>query len=323
MNRFLLNIIAFAIPLGLIFFPMEIYLRDNIYQAKSDYLTAHKDEIEALIMGPSYTWRGIDPLELEIPTASLAHEASAINTNLMLFDKYGPSLPKLNYVLFDLSLGYMENDNDQKWESNHLFNIYYGIKNYPSEIKNNFLLTANFKFYVKLFCAYMEDEENIERFNESGFVYKVSTYNNLFRSFEYDTVQLKASGELFKRLVYQNTIHDDYYQKNERLLKEMVATCKERGIQVIFVSPPKFHLNNEAATEEIKARREQFLSQFEKDEDVWFWNYEHLLEDNPHYFLDNTHLNPKGAEIFTEIINKRLLERTVPQQQASLLTSGY
>ncbi|GGF32026.1 hypothetical protein [Echinicola rosea] len=316
MRKFLINIAAFAFPLVLIFAPMEVYLRDNIYQAKSDYLEQHKEKIETLILGPSYSWRAINPEGMELPTASLAHEASAINTNLMLFEKFLPQLPRLKYVLFDLSLGYMENDNDQRWESNHLFNIYYDIQNYEPDVKNNFLLTANFRFYFKLFCAYMKDEKNMERYNESGFIYDVSDFNDLFGQYQYDTTKLKASGELFKRLPYQNSIHDECYSKNEKLLADMVAKCKDRGIQVVFVAPPKFWMNNKAATAEVVERRERFLASYEEDDQVVFWNYEHVLEDDPHYFLDDTHLNPQGAEIFTEILNRRLGGLRLNRQQA-------
>ncbi|QDH78217.1 hypothetical protein FKX85_03840 [Echinicola soli] len=316
MRKFLINIAAYVFPLALVFIPMEMYLRDNIYQAKSDYLENHMEEIEALILGPSYSWRAINPVSMEIPTVSLAHEASAINTNLMLFDKFSPQLPRLKYVLFDLSLGYMENDNDDRWESNHLFNIYYDIQNYEPDVKNNFLLTANFRFYVKLFCAYMKDKKNVERFNESGFIYEVSDYNNLFGEYEYDTARLRASGELFKRLSFQNSIHDECYFKNEKLLVDMVEKCKVRGIQVVFIAPPKFCLNNNAATPEVIERRDRFLTTYVDDDQVVFWNYEHVLEDNPHYFLDNTHLNPQGAEIFTEILNKRLSGLHLSRRQA-------
>lgn len=193
MKKFILHITCFILPLAVVFIPMELYLRDNSYQAKSDYLTAHKEEIETLVLGPSYAWRAINPLAMDMPTASLAHEASAINTNMMLFRKFSSQLPRLKYVLFDLSLGYMENDNDQRWESNHLFNIYYDIQNYRADVKNSFLLTANFKFYFKLFCGTMKDDKNVALFNESGFVYDVADYNNLFGTYEYDTARDRKS----------------------------------------------------------------------------------------------------------------------------------
>ncbi|GGZ21008.1 hypothetical protein GCM10007049_12050 [Echinicola pacifica] len=308
MKKYLVNLALFVLPIAVIFFSMELYLRENYYKAKKQYLESNKDQVEALILGPSYTWRAIDPLGMDITTASLAHEASAVNTNMMLFSKFAPQLPELKYVFFDLSLGYLENDNNQKWESNHLFNIYYDIQNYESDLKNNWLLTANFKFYTKLFFSYMMDEKNIERYNDAGFIFKLSALYDLFGNADYDIEKLEKSGKLYERLIYQNTVSDERNTKNQEILQQLIGYCKDRGIQVIFLSPPKYYLNNDMASDEVIDRREKFVSKFVDNKDVFFWNYEHTLEDNPRYFLDNTHLNPDGAALFTEIINKELNE---------------
>ena len=41
------------------------------------------------------------------------------------------------------------------------------------------------------------------------------------------------------------------------------------------------------------------------DTNIQFWNYEDFIFEN-RYFFDENHLNLKGAEIFSKLINKRL-----------------
>ncbi|WP_200975068.1 hypothetical protein [Echinicola sp. 20G] len=318
MKTYIKNIILFILPMAVILIPMEIYLRDNTYQAKSNYLVKNKNQIEAIILGPSYEWRAIDPTSLDIPTASLAHEATAINANIELFEKYAPVLPRLKYVFFDLSLGYMENENPDKWEGSHLFNIYYDIKSKRPELKDNFLLTANFRFYFTLFCSHLSNSNNKEKFNEGGFIYKPAEFNDLFAQYDYNINELEKSGELYKRIMYQNTINDKVYDKNELLLKNLIDYCKNRNIQMIFISPPKFHLNNKAASQEIIERRDQFLSKFKNDPNVIFWNYENFMENDPKFFLDDTHLNPKGAEIFTATLNRKISGYMLKRNRAEI-----
>ncbi|MBD8488736.1 hypothetical protein IFO69_08270 [Echinicola sp. CAU 1574] len=319
MKKFLIQLIIFIIPVGMILVSMEVYLRqNNIYRAKKTFLDNNKQDIEALILGPSYSWRSINPEFLDTKTASLAHEASAINTNMMLFDKYAPQLPKLKYVIFDLSIGFLDTHNEENWESKHLFNIYYDIKSSNNNLEDYFLLSSNFKYYTKLCLSYITDPDNIPAFNDSGFIYKLSKQEDIFRIHEYNSERLKQADVLYRRLDYQNTINEENYHSNIDLLKGLITYCRENKINLIFISPPKSYLNNEKISTEAITRRQKFIDDITPDPYISFWNYENFHEQDINLFYDDTHLNPKGAELFTKTLNRKLDNYLINRNRAEM-----
>lgn len=318
MKRYLIKVGLFILPMVLLLTPIEIFLRENPYKAKRNHLKEHKDSIEVLILGPSYSFRAMNPEFFDIPTASLAHVGSAVNTNLMLFDKYASELPNLKYVFFDLSLGFLERNNGDGWEGNHLLNIYYGVQNQTNTIKNHFLLTANFQFYIKLMASYLYDNDNMELFNNYGFIYKLSKRNDLFREYGYDVEKLQKSGELFKGLDFQNEVNEENYKMNTELLHSFIQKCTSRDIEIIFISPPKFYLNNEKTLPLMSERRQKFLEGYKDKKNIHFWNYETYLEKKTELFYDETHLNPEGAKQFSTFINDKLVSLYRQKQQAKL-----
>lgn len=318
MKRYLIKITLFVLPIVLLLLPVEIFLRNNAYKAKKDFLQKNKGKIEVLVLGPSYSFRAINPEYLDLTTASLAQVGSAINTNVLLFNKYSPELPRLKYVLFDLSLGFLERNNGSGWEGNHLLNIYHNVQTQSKTIKNYFLLTANFQFYIKLMASYILDRENKELFNPYGFVYKLSKHNDLFKAYNYDLEKLQQSGKLYNGLEFQNDINEENYALNSKLLDEFIHECIAKDIEIIFISPPKFYLNNEKTLPLMNERRERFLDAYKGQKNIHFWNYETHLEKDIKLFYDGTHLNPEGARQFSSLINKKLVSLYRQKQEAKI-----
>ena len=73
--------------------------------------------------------------------------------------------------------------------------------------------------------------------------------------------------------------------------------CKEKNVQLILITPPLFDPMDGAFKERLK--------QLTKNEIPFFdYNNQNPIYKNKDYFYDRTHLNRKGAMIFTdEIVN--------------------
>ncbi len=80
-----------------------------------------------------------------------------------------------------------------------------------------------------------------------------------------------------------------------RAFKKIIAMCKQKNIKLIIVQPPLFDPVNPA----FRAR----MKQVTKNEIPFFdYNSQNPIYKNNAYFYDRTHLNRKGAMIFTDEI---------------------
>ena len=88
-----------------------------------------------------------------------------------------------------------------------------------------------------------------------------------------------------------------YSQKQETVekkeaFKSILKRCQSNGIQVIFVLPPNFHKHNTAF--------EKRMRQFEIPNSAFFiYDTLDLRYKDASNFHDESHLNLKGAKIFT------------------------
>lgn len=86
-----------------------------------------------------------------------------------------------------------------------------------------------------------------------------------------------------------------------RMLKEMVQSCKERNIRLLFVNSPTWQIKRPGEYE--KAWKE-----FCSDDSVNYLDMSDMKEfiNNPEYFADVYHLNDTGAKIFSELLVNEL-----------------
>jgi lysophospholipase L1-like esterase len=82
------------------------------------------------------------------------------------------------------------------------------------------------------------------------------------------------------------------------------ALCKRENLNLIVLNSPV----HKSLSKRQKVRNEKYLKFIEQfDSNIQFWNYEDLSLENK-YFFDENHLNVKGAEIFSKLINKKLIK---------------
>lgn len=85
------------------------------------------------------------------------------------------------------------------------------------------------------------------------------------------------------------------------LLRNMISVCNHKNIRLIFVYSPTWHIVTETAYDSV-------LSNLCNENQVEYLNMSNLPEflENPGYFYDRTHLNEKGAGIFTSLLIRNI-----------------
>ncbi len=298
MKRFIIKLTLFILPIVIIATSVEIYnRRNNTFYAKKQYVDKNQNAIEVMFLGSSQTWRAINPAFLTFKCAPLAHGESAFNIDYLLFNQYINNLPKLKVLVLETSYHTFEDYRDHKWNKNHLFWIYYGINNYEKNapMSDYFMISSNPKEYLKkLWTSSIFPE--FGQYNEFGYI---TSANKTLATGAYDPEFLK------NRHAEENLTN---FKINSGLLEKIIATCKEKNIEIVFFSPPKFSTYNKNNNLSKLNRRDSLLSIYKNNGFVNIWNYEKAFENDSQLFYNEDHLNINGSKKLTQEINVKLNE---------------
>ncbi len=84
--------------------------------------------------------------------------------------------------------------------------------------------------------------------------------------------------------------------------EQFVKICKDRGIKLIVSVPPRYEQWNSPNSGELFLRKRAGQGDFV----LWFDAYDTPVSQDSTYFYDNSHLNYKGADLYTGMIIERL-----------------
>lgn len=303
MQKYLIKFAAFLLISLAIMAGMEYHVRStdtSPLSYRSKYFYAHADELDGIIFGPSLTARAINPDWLDPKTATLAMAGCAINIDYQVFkEALRHANPK--FVIFDLTLAYVERQNDADYENLRRLPHYLGIWNEKAQLKDLFLARAPF-------ANHFLNPSKPADFNAQGFELTIPDAENseakMKRQLKNQKFQLIAKRRAGKRY----TLNEPNYRANIALLEEIVATCRERNIQLIFYEPPKFKAALDLVPDIHYNRRAAFLDKVVDNETVFWWDLSTLDNDNEANFLNLIHVNVRGAELVSAEINRRLGE---------------
>lgn len=92
--------------------------------------------------------------------------------------------------------------------------------------------------------------------------------------------------------------------ENVAALTRMVRLCKERGVTPVLVTTPFLNEYNEQIPAAFAAMQQAFLEAFTADEQVAYLDFSNDSRFVERYdlFVNSTHLNDSGAEIFTDLL---------------------
>jgi len=277
----------------------------NSYSYKRKCLESRLDSIEVLVLGSSQVTYGINPEYFSIKGFNLSNISQSLYYDSRLTLKYVDRMPKLKYVLINVSyfsFGFQLIDGVEAWRDYYYSQFW--------DVNFNEISRFDLKRYSKLFLytpraslAYLKHGFQIdltEGYKPNGY-FMVDTAKN----------SLNISDSLgYRRVMLHNKIYKEFRVKeNENDIELLINELKKRNIKPVIVTPPVFSTYYKFADKAQMKRNRDAINSICKKYKCNYFNY---FCDNRFVqrdFRDNDHMNFIGAEKFSKIINNEILEK--------------
>lgn len=257
---------------------------------RENHYIANECEAEVLIFGSSRAQHHYDPsimsdtLGMSVYNCGLDGCGAILSFGrfLLLTERYNPKIVVLDiFSNYDINVGdntkYITSLRRYK-QHDCLYRVFELVS--PFEKYKNL---SNMYCYngqiVKLFVDYLKDDNSIKR----GYIPM--------------TGKIKENNIVVEP--DENTIWDD---SKRAAVVEIVRKCKEKNIKLIFTMSPYYTGYNDSSY--------KMLARFSDKEGIPFLYHfaDSAYIRKPEYFADRSHLNDKGAEIYTSMIAHEIKE---------------
>lgn len=261
---------------------------DSAYKQIKAFYALPQDSVDLIAYGSSHTWKGFDSKEFSSKYGISAYNFGCnwqhMNTTHLFFkESLKTQHPK--YVLIETFHPELLSDCDMNGE------IYYTRYLNPSRERNTYLkgcFGKNWGRYVAYYMPLIQFHENWENITDENFV-KLDSGKNIYE----DSQGFAASNAIYP---VQISNYKDFEQKaipeeSIELLTDIVNTCKQQSIELIFFTLPYEgeYVYQEAFESFAKEHTCLYFNFFEINEQI------HLLDPNTDY-QDDAHLNSQGAK---------------------------
>ena len=277
---------------------MEFSLRSipNDYLYKKEYLDAHSNEIETLVLGSSHSYRGIDPVYFTNNCFNASYVSQSLNYDYEILRKYDNNFSNLKTVVLSISYFSLFTKMEQGPEAWRVKNyvIYYGMNTSNSIADFTEIMSNRFGANLqRLVSYYLNGERNIPC---SKFGWGTPNKFENSRNLE----------ETGKTAAQRHTVKDyQYLKENIFTLNSIIEFCNRHNVKLILYTPPAYvtyrqNLNKEQLRNTLKLANEIANS----NENCYYLN---LLEDKSFIstdFLNADHLNEVGAKKLSLLLDK-------------------
>jgi len=305
MKKTAFKLFLFLLPIALAWGCVEYFYRSvpNNYSVKYDYMEAHADEVETLLLGSSHCFYALDPEYFSGQVFNLSNISQTLYFDALLFDQYFGRMPKLKRVVFCIeysNLSHKENTRED------VFRKYY----YQNYLHLDVPIVSDFdpKKYSLAFTRSLEQTwESYERYDFFGTIVDCNPNgwgNNYPKVYRYE-----PSYNVRERL----EAHEDGsvdFSANAARLNRIIVQCKNRNVEVVIVSLPQSQLYTSGLNRKklnlIFATCHQFAAQ---NDNVRYLN---LFEDRrftDQDFFDADHLNDVGAVKCSKVVDEFLQQK--------------
>ncbi len=274
------------------------------YRPKSRYLSKEKDSISVLILGSSQMKNAINPAFLSKKAINLASGNQHHDTDFKFIKQLLPKLKNLNIVVLEVSYSHFElPHNGKNFWKNSIYWEYYHLNNFerPTWFKDRLIYLAHPPFFSKQLYMYYIDKSIHPGFNKFGF--DTLDYQGDFKKLNYNLNLIKKD-----RFKINEKPNPEIFKKNTDLFFNMLDYLQANKTPVLLVMTPMYKTYLTKRNGEILKRRDSVLQ-------IVSENYPNIIifnkeEDTLHYsvfdFKNQSHLNPRGAKIFTKEIDSLL-----------------
>lgn len=305
-RKFLKYTLIFFIPvlLGYLIIEMMTLNLPMSYQITSEYLNENKEDIEVIILGSSQMKDGIDPSLLDKPTLNMASGDQHHNTDFKLLKGLIDQLPSLNTVVLEVSYSHFElPHNERDFWKNSIYLKYYGINAFERNtyFKDKLIFLAHPPFFSKKIDAHYIKKENLSVFNRFGF--DTNNYSGKYKLLNYDEAEIAKT-----RFKINSTPDMKIFRQNTMLFFDMIYLIKERNLNIVICHTPVYRTYLPKRNADILRRRDSIVELIlEEHPEIRLLNKEEdTIQYDVYDFTNQSHLNSKGAKLFSNALNELL-----------------
>jgi len=299
MNRFIKYIILFLLPILLLAFAMEIYLRQipNNYSYKRNYLDNNSKNIEVLFLGSSHAYYGINPLYVKYNSFNAAMISQSLDYDLKILEKYNGKWDNLKFIVLPvdyLSLFSRVESGIESWRIKN-YNIYFEMRSSSSSSSSSKIIDNTEVFSNRL-------NENYTRIYNYHFNRNTDlSCTKLGFGTEYNSSKNKDLIETGKLAALRHKAKNDlYFSPNTEMLKSIIEFAKKNHIKVIIYTSPAYptYLQN-LDKEQLNRTIAVIIKSVSTYPNIKYYN---MIDDKSFDkidFYDADHLNEIGAKKLT------------------------
>ena len=286
---------------------VELRLRyvPNEYSSNKERLEAQAEEIEILVTGTSHAQNGVAPEFLALPAFNLGYGSQSLHYDTQLVSKYVDSMPNLKLVIFGLSyhsLEYRLVNSVERWRGG-FYHLVYGI---PGEDSQEEFKLTNYS-YIALYTP-----KEAVRLASGGIL---GAAEEEAKRIQTPTVVTHGEvSETFGKV--RITSHEKQMRPadlpaNVAALERTCAMLKKRNVSVVFITVPTHHTYYEHINPQSYQRMQDTIKQMTGKFGVPYFNYLRDERFTTEDFINSDHLNSRGAEKFSRILNEDVVKRYV------------
>lgn len=260
-------------------------------------LEEEKAIIETLILGASQNKRAINPAHLSSKTLTVAGTRQGHKTDYYLLKDLHKQLPNLKQVVIGATYRHFESKPNPKdfWKYRaHL--LYYNVNAFerPSYFKDKLLYLSNTRFYTNQLESYYFNNKK-PSYNRFG--YQLTEQLDRFGTLKYNEQSIHNSYN-----PKMNTFLDKQYLSfTTKWFHKVLRYCQENNLEVILTKTPTYELYREHQDGEVLHRRDSIVKVvLAKYPNIKLFDQEENTDYQVHHYLNENHLNPNGAQVFTK-----------------------
>lgn len=306
MKSFAPKIILFFLPLIIAYTFLDARLAQipNYFSEKKQFIESQLTTIEVLTMGSSQG-NSINPQFIDKKTFNLSNDSRDLYYDMRLIEKYIERMPKLQLVIIPISyfsLAYRIDHSHSSWRT-FFYKLIWEI---PPQT-DNIILKDGFYSYIP---AYGWSE--VQNYLQNGFTSKMGekmvpngwreTPNNILEESPEKELQVSQS----KIKPDEGIINRLEIAGNIIWLQKIINLCHSRNVKVVFITTPVHHYYYDYIDSVTYLPMQNEIAQLVKNNGVKYLNYFKDGRFSAADFYNRDHLNNRGCEKFTKILNEEI-----------------
>ena len=306
-KKFTYRTLLFLIPVCVAVLSIEYLVRNipNSINTSSSYFKQEKNNIKSLVLSASQNKRAINPEYLSTNTLTVAGSRQGHKTDYYLLKDLHKQLPNLERVFIGVTVRHFESrPNPKDFWKYRSFLVYYNVNAFekPTYFKERFIYLGNPNFYTdKLEAFYLNKERDV--YNKFGF--HLEGIKDRFSKLHYDEETIINTFKFGK----DRALNKKYLDLSTSWFHKTLAYCQDNNIKVILTKTPTYKNYKLALNQDVIKRRDSIVEQILK---MYLNTRLFDEESSPSYtikhFINESHLNPEGAKLFTKKLDTFIQE---------------